>query len=338
TQSWLTRPEEQLSDVHLLKKTVQRLIFLWLKGQHRYWKTVIPAAAKKVLWLHISDNIGDSLMRLAPIQLLAKHCQVDLYTSPSAANLFSAGSYFSHVYRIDADAAQVQQQHYDLVIIDALQTKPLKQKIAVAKDTPFVTLHELFHFCRDDYNPLYYCWWRMQYLLREFSHDNSEPKRVMDIPVTAVAKISNFNIPKNSIAVAVGGREAYRTYHAWEQVIRLIAQQQPEQHFILLGSDNGAETAQVIKAVLPTVAITNLVAQCSLVETAAILQRCQMLLCADGGLLHVAAAVSTKTVSLFAEEYPDLRYVADDDYLALRVERHVNEIDPAEIAALVAEA
>lgn len=333
TDTWLNKPDEQLSDAHLLKKTLQRLLFLWLKGQCRYWKTVIPATTKRILWLHISENIGDSLMRLAAVQLLAKHCRVDLYVSPAATKLFHSGGYFDHVYQINVDELQVKQQQYDLIIIDALQTKPLKQKIAVAPHTLFVTLHELFHFCRDDYNLIYYVWWRMQYLLREFNSVDIAPKRVMEIPAPALIKVASFSIPGNSIAVAIGGCEAYRTYHSWVEVIGLILQHKPQQHFVLVGSANGSADAAAIEAAFPTAAITNLVAQCSLPESAAVIQRCKLLLCADGGLLHVAAAVGTKTISLFAEEYPYLRYVAEDDYVALRAENNVNQIAATEIAA-----
>lgn len=335
TAIWLNKPEEQLSDAHLLKKTIQRLAFLWVTGQRRHWLDAIPVSTKRVLWVHITDNIGDSLMRLASIQLLAKHCQVDLYVSPPAAILFSDGGHFNHVYQIDADAAQVRQQHYDLVILDAVQTKPLKHKLAVARATPFVTLHDLFHFCRDDYNLAYYCWWRMQYLLRGFGNDNSEISLAIDIPATARVKAAAANIPVGSIAVSVGGREAYRIYHQWSEVLHYILQQRPQQHFVLVGSANGNEAAEAIKAALPDAAITDMVAKCSLAETAAVLQRCRLLLCADGGLLHVASAAGAKAIALFAqEERPELRYVEKDYYKVLIAKDEVSQIDAAKIAAL----
>lgn len=336
TDTWFHRPDEKKPTFFLLKKTLQRLLFIWLKGQRRYWLDAIPVTTKKVLWLHSTHNLGDSLMRLAPIQLLAKHCQVDLYTSPAAINIFSsAGSYFNQVYRLDTDAAAVQQQKYDLVILDSIKTDQLKRKIALGKDIPFVTMHDMLEYCRDDYNSLYYSWWRMQYLLREFGSDTSEPTRVIDMPAAAIAKVSSLNIPPNSIAVAVGGREPYRIYHAWDKVLQLIAQRKPQQHFVLLGSANGSEMADVITKALPASAVTNLVAQCSLAESAVIIQQSPVLLCADGGLMHVASAVGTKTISLFAEEYPELRYVASDDYQTLQAKKDVNEIDPTTIAELV---
>lgn len=331
TQQWLHRVDQQLSSVHLLKKTLSRLLFLYFTWQQRYWLDVIPRATKRILWLHISDNLGDSLMRLAPIQLL-KNFSVDLYSTGAATQLFANNSYFHQVYNMDSDESVVAANQYDLIVIDALQTKPLKKKIAVAKNTPFITLHELFHFCRDDYNPTYYTWWRIQYLLRLFEESKLEPHVIMDVSETAKQKAAALNIPKNSIAIVVGGREAYRTYQHWDEVVAGLRAKNSEQTIILLGSDNGRDMAQKISEKYK---VMNCVAQYSLLDTAAIIQQCALLICADGGLLHVANAVNTPTLSLFAQEYPELRYVAEDSYQALRAEEDVNQILPENIVEMV---
>jgi heptosyltransferase-2 len=330
TQTWLKKPDEQLSNTHLLKKTLSRLFFLYLTGQRSKWYSFIPKNTQRILWLHISDNLGDSLMRLAPVQLL-KNYQVDLYTTGCATQLFIANSYFNQVYTIDTDAEVIKQQQYDLVILDAVQTNPLKKKLAVARATPFVTLHELFHFCRDDYNPIYFTWWRMQYLLREHYTAEMLPHLVIDITSQAQQKIAELNIPENSIAIAVGGRETYRTYKHWSQVVALL-QQQPYTSILLLGSENGAAIAAEISN---QYSVKNYVAQFSLTETAAIIQQCTLLLCADGGLLHIANAVNTKTISLFAEELPQWRYVDDDDYCAIRADEQVSDIPPQAVVELI---
>ena len=59
---------------------------------------------------------------------------------------------------------------------------------------------------------------------------------------------------------------------------------------------------------------------------------CRLLLCADGGLLHVANAVGTPSVGLFAQEYADLRYVPADRFRALRSAEDVNTIEPERVA------
>ncbi len=330
TKTWLSQPDQQLSQCHLLKKTLSRLFFLWVTKQRNYLRTSIAKDVKKILWLHISDNVGDSLMRLAPVQLL-KNLDVDLCSTGAATQIFQAGQQFMNVYKLGQDNKQVLKNNYDVVIIDAIQTKPLKYKIQLAKTVPFVTLHEFFHFCRDDYNPIYYTWWRMQYLLRDISSVTGEPHLCLTISASDEHKIVALHLPQDIIAIAVGGREAYRTYQAWDQVVANLIKKNPQQPIILLGSENGRAIAEKIALQYQVI---NAVAQYSLTETAAIIRQSSVLYCADGGLLHVANAVGTKTISLFAQELPEWRYIKGDKYYALCADDDVNQISAADINAI----
>src|SRR5205823_8221466 len=51
----------------------------------------------------------------------------------------------------------------------------------------------------------------------------------------------------------------------------------------------------------------NLIGRCSLKQTAAVLERCTLLLCVDSLLLHVAGAVRTPTVCVFGPVFPQTR-------------------------------
>lgn len=334
TSTWLNNPIEQPLTVHLLKKTLQRQLFLTISGQRKYWFKKIPVTAKKILWIYITENIGDAIMRLAPIHLLQGY-DVDLFSANAATQLFQPGKLFNKIYTLNKDEEQVKLNKYDLVIIDSIQTKPLKKKVTVAEKIPFVTMHELFHFCRNDYNSIYYSWWRMQYLLSDMkAFEDVEPRLSLDITEEAKATISALNIPDNAVGVVLGGREVYKTYSHWDQVLKGIHRQFPELVFILLGSNNGLAMADKIMAEIDNSKIINCVAKNSLMETAAIVERCSEILCVDGGLLHVANALNKKTTTLFGRHNPENFYRNSDRYKSLATPGDVDNIAPEDVIKL----
>jgi heptosyltransferase-2 len=140
---------------------------------------------------------------------------------------------------------------------------------------------------------------------------------------------------RKTIGIALGGREAYRIYQAWDKVIAQLLNLSPGARFVLLGTENAEEPAARILKRFPSADIKSYVNRLQLAETGRIIGDCCLLLCADGGLLHVASALGTPTVCLFAQEYPEFRYVPADRFRALRAERDVNAIAADEVAGEV---
>ncbi|MHB1351390.1 MAG: glycosyltransferase family 9 protein [Desulfobulbaceae bacterium] len=332
TSSWLRREDEQLPDRELCWQTVRRWLLLRALGQRRHVRSAIPPESVRILWLHQTDHLGDSLMRLSSVRLLQGRA-VDLLASAKAAALFEEGGVFRRIYCLDRDDAAAAGNPYDLVILDALQTRPLMTKQRLFRATPFVSQNDFFHFCRDDYNLTLFSWYRMAHLLGMALPELEKQARLtMEYRSVPPDLLQKLEIREGAVGIALGGREAYRIYRAWDRVADLLLREFPDLPLVLLGTENAGELAQRIVAAHPLARIVNCVERLSLKESAAVIAGCRLLLCADGGLLHVANATATPTVGLFAQEFPDLRYVPADRFRALRGEEDVNEINPERVA------
>ncbi len=339
TESWLCRPDEKPPPAGLFWLNLRRFLLLHALGQQRWWRPRIPASAGEILWLHLSDHVGDSLMRLSSVPLLAGR-QVDLYASPKAAQLFEPGNTFRQVVEIDEQGSELAGRRYDCLIIDALHTQPLLLKRRLFPRVPFVSLHDFFHYCRDDYNLTLFAWYRLAHLLeaRVSAGELARQARLrMDHGGVAPDLYQGLGLDGGEIALALGGREGYRIYRHWPEVAGSILAQSPDRRLVLVGSENAAEDAVTICAAFPG-RVINCVNRLSLKETAHVLHRTTLLVCADGGLLHVANAVACPTVGLFAQELPEYRYVAADRRWDLRSDQDVNAILSTEVAQVVEQA
>src|SRR3990167_10385864 len=326
-KSWFLDRSEQKSDFKLFRKTLRRIILLLFLRQWRLRQEKITPYVKRILWLHTANHIGDSLMRLSVATLLSNF-EVDLCANTSVTNLFLSGKLFKQVFNFDQDEKLILKQQYDLIVLDDLKSGSIKRKKKLFSKIPFVTIHEFFDYCRDDFNFIFFSWHRMAYLLRDikFYEDiESQAKLTIDIPAEVSQTINKLPIESNTIAVAVGGKEKDRTYQAWPVVIKGLLKHDPNRKIILLGSDNGLKIRD---------SIIDCVAQYSLLETAAIIKKCCMLICADGGLLHIANAAGTPSISLFAAVKPELRFTRNIISHALYTQNDVNHIDPDEIIKL----
>lgn len=332
TASWLQKKDEQLPDRELSWQTLRRWLLVHALGQRRWYRAQIFPSAGRILWLHLSDHVGDSLMRLSSIRLLQGR-QVDLLASAKATELFEEGGLFQRIYCHNRDEAAAARNPYDLVILDALQTKPLMAKHRLFRKTPFVTQNDFFHYCRDDYNLTLFSWYRMADLLGMGDEKlEGQARLAMECSSVAPGLLRELGIREGAVGIALGGREGYRIYRAWGQVVRLLLREQPGLPLVLLGTEHANPLAQEIVAEHPRAGIVNCVDRLTLKESAAVTAGCGLLLCADGGLLHVASAVGTPSLGLFAQEFADLRYVPADRFRALRSEEDVNTIAPEQIA------
>jgi ADP-heptose:LPS heptosyltransferase len=82
-------------------------------------------------------------------------------------------------------------------------------------------------------------------------------------------------------------------------VLRAISERAPALRFVLVGVKGEAEAAATLEAACPRSRFENLVGQTSIEELAAVLERCALLLTADTGTMHLAAAVGTLTCAVF---------------------------------------
>ncbi len=151
----------------------------------------------------------------------------------------------------------------------------------------------------------------------------------LTLPPSVLAETPRLD--KGTLGVVLGGREAYRTYEYWPDFLSLLWQAYPEQPVVLLGADNGFAMSQRIEETFPNAPLVHAVAKFPLLTSAALIQQCKMLVLADGGLLHIANALSVPTLSLFAQVPPRYRYTRADRFVALETAQNVNEISPEKI-------
>lgn len=312
----------------LLFENIKRRVYFIYSGHFLYYSNKITIEDNRLLWIIYSKNIGDCLMRLSAIKLLNKNgYQVDLLAIPVITELFLPGKSFVNVFRLGVDEEYIKDILYDKVIVDGIQTRPLRVKNNVQPRTSFVTEYDFFHYARNDYNIVLFSWYRMQSLL-QLKIENS-PMLGLQVDLAEASKnLQHIDLPKNYIAFVMGGRETSRIYSHWAEVISGVHFLFPEQVFVLLGSENGLSFAKLIESEFPVI---NLVAKLSLQETMSVIQTATLITCADGGLLHIANALNIPSVGLFATVRPEHRYTYNDNYVALYDEHLVSNIEAGSV-------
>ncbi|MDQ6684298.1 MAG: hypothetical protein M3Z16_04155, partial [Pseudomonadota bacterium] len=169
--------------------------------------------------------------------------------------------------------------------------------------------------------------------------EQSRRRRVAEKPSDrALAGVARHPSPLRQIAIALGGVRAERSYRRWGEVARLVAESLPC-CFILLGSGNASADRDAFVAMATDAArplqLEDRVATTSLHEAAQAMAECDLILCADGGLMHLALTTSAPIVALFdASVDPAWRLPAARQGSALRAAvRDVNAIAPERVAA-----
>lgn len=108
---------------------------------------------------------------------------------------------------------------------------------------------------------------------------------------------SNYDLPKDFIAIGIGGEWDFRTYNQWSAVLRGLVD--AGLSIVLVGSRNGESEAARLREEFSHV--INLVGKTPLQDAAAILRRATAYIGADGGLWHLASACGTPSVALHAD-------------------------------------
>jgi len=108
------------------------------------------------------------------------------------------------------------------------------------------------------------------------------------------------------IALApVGGKSwgEYAVYRRWDPanfayLAKKLSAQNKDMRFLIFGSPEEKEMARTIEGVLGG-KMMNLCGKLSLPEAITLIKRCALLICNDGGLLHIAVSQGVRTVSIF---------------------------------------
>jgi len=310
-------------------RRIKRDLMLLLVGQKFLLRDQIPPSAKRILVIYRArPQLGDSIQELSGrVQLQAPGRTIDLYTEKVIAGVYAGDTVFNKVF----SDAQELEGHYDFAILMTMSWKNIGPKVKSLPFTPFSVVYGYSHGVELDQLGLSYAAFsRMSGLERP-----SSCKAIFNL------KYSHDPVPRDrhAIAIAVGGVGADRVYRNWPEVVeRLIKAraQDPDFKIFLLGSDNGrAGSDEILQRVSHDPSVHDLVGKTSLEESFTKLKQISLLLCADGGLMHMATCAGTPLVSLFANViHPLFRLKKDTPAIALHAEREVSEISPEQIAAI----
>lgn len=334
-------PVQNKSALSLLWRKLRPAISLAMRLQFPLQREQIDRKLRRVLWIYKgSPQIGDSLMDLASRVLLAQHdIQVDLCTDPHLAKLYHADDVFGSVF---SDASQLISHTYDLVILDSFKWRCLEDKFKYLPRTPFVTMRG--YFSGPEFNRTLFSFCRMNQLLEAGLSDAQLHARALPhlcSSQTDREATEAMAIPKDSIALAIGGASPERTYRHWDKVVAALLQHNESSRFVLLGSGNAiAMRDSILRAAdKHTVRIIDCVDRHTLTQTFEILRRCMLAVAADGGLLHIANAADIPTVSLFDRHIaPTLRLTAANQSITVQSAGTISDIPVDEIVHCIEQA
>jgi lipopolysaccharide heptosyltransferase II len=105
--------------------------------------------------------------------------------------------------------------------------------------------------------------------------------------------------PGETLIAIQPGTSAHQMWKRWPvQHWRSLTTQLERTGFTVVGLGSSTER-ELLQEICAGSRALNLAGRCSLGESAAVLQRCSLLVCTDSGLMHIAAAVGTRVVGIF---------------------------------------
>lgn len=332
---------ERVSVWKAARRRATRELHLALHGQRGLERTAIAPTDRRLLWIHQgTPQVGDSLMDLAARQLLAGRCdRLDLLTEPHLLPLYQADRVFTQVA---SDASELSGP-YDLVLLHSASSRSVKDKLAFFRSLPFV--HVQGCYTGPEFNRTLFGFYRLAQLLGmavDADELAAQACPVMWASAADQAAIDALDLPAEPVAIALGGVRDWRTYTRWSEVLtqlqhRLDAAGAAMPPLLLIGADNGLALRDQLRTAHADLNIIDRVGQHSLPQVYALLQRCKLVLAADGGLLHVAQAARVPVVGLFAGVIdPSYRITAANPTWPMHAPERVDQIEPAAVAEQVA--
>ena len=317
-------------------KFIKRYMYLTIKRQITLEVRQILPKHRNILWINISaPSLGDSLMDLSS-RVLLKGKEVDLFTDKKNASLYQDDPVFSRIF---TQKAEVAQHKYDLVIVDSFSTRSIDIKTNILPLNPFVGMFGYYN--GPEVNRVLFSFHRMNQLLGYVKGEteiNKVARPSMAIEINDLPSVEGLNLPASYIAIALGGRWAYRTYNKWGEVIDKLAKKNNKLNLVFVGSDNAKESAKALTEAFPSDNIFNCVAKFTFNQTAQIIKGANILLCCDGGLMHSANAINTPIVPLFARLTPIMQLTESIQAFPLFDANDVNNIPVEDILVKYIEA
>ena len=342
-------------DLRLAVRAWRRALQLRTSGEAALRRERFDAAWRRVLWIHEeAPQIGDALMDLAPRTLLAERgIAVDLLAPPPIAALFASDRWLGRCF---AAPEAIDPARYDAVVTSSDSRRALATKHRHASALPWVSITGAYN--APDYQRAMFGAQRLADLLgHRLSVEEMRwhARQKLEVaaprpqePVNAEGAMRRETRParlaraerqlgNTRIAIACGGVRDARTYRRWPEVIACLAAT-GLRAFVTVGSRNGRPAADAIAAALPPACVLDdRVDDGDLHAARAAIEQADLLVCADGGLLHLGLTTAVPIVALFTATIdPAWRLPPDFDGAALRsTSARVDDIAPERVAAAV---
>ena len=307
------------------RKAWARDAMLVVTGRVRRHVAKAPATTRRMLWIYTWTTVGDAILDLAPRRLVPKDIAIDLLIAPALAPLFLTDR---RLHAVHVDPAQCADD-YDFVLLDSLRTSSLRLLAQRFARVPFATMRG--HQAGERFDRAAFADKRLRQLFTLPPGPIEAPRLDFDPPAprdaTAVCRI----------ALALGARVTRKLYPHWNDVVAaLVAGWPPERpapEFHLVGQGRPARRQATAITVPEPSRKVSLIDSGDLRKTALDIAACDAFLGVDGGLMHVAVAVGTPGLALFAGI--DSRYFLrpESTMVALHSDGELDALAPADVAA-----
>ena len=283
----------------LAARTARRQLLLGLSGQLPLLRSSIAPAWRRALWLHDGmPQIGDAMMDLAPRSLLAAQgLAVDLFAVPHIAALFKGDPWFA---RVLSRPDELRAEQHDFVIALSHDRKSWRLKRERLPGLPWVSLHA--YYGGPDFHRARFATRRLADLLGLALDDDAlalhSAQKLQ--PGEAASRWAAERVGAlDSVALALGGVHAERTYRRWPDVAERLLERGVRQ-LLLVGAGNGRALAdELVAALAGRVSVLDFVGQADVKQAHALFAQARVAVCADGGPMHLALATPTPVVALF---------------------------------------
>ena len=317
----------QKSLASLFFKRLKRDIALFIFGQLRWLRQEMPKKGARILWINRGmPQVGDALCDLSCRVLLdPKDYHVDLYSESDVCDLFKGDPYFKNV---SDNMDRFKSNHYDFVIIAGYSWSTIKFKVFHLRSTPFFSIYK--HYSGPEFNRIVFAYHALFLSLRIKNAKTNQLIKTCPTFYNLKYEHTETKRKKNQIAIVVGGVVPERIYKQWVAMIQELFKDFKHLTIVLLGSDNGREMAhQIMQLASHLQPIKNCVAKTSLDEAFHILKESSVMICADGGLMHIGRAAKIPTLALFTgHTHPLMRFNRGDPAFVIYKKSSVSDISP----------
>ncbi len=266
---------------------------------------------KKILIIRFS-SIGDIVLTTPVIRTIYKQTNAEIHylTKASFSSIIKSNPYITRVHTIEKSVLEVmndlRNEQFDFIIdlhknLRSMQVKALLLKKSVSF-SKLNTKKWLAVNAKINKLPDIHLVDRYFKAVEKLGVRNDGEGLDYFIPEKEV--VSEHDLPDfmaaDYVAIVVGGKHATKIFPA-EKTAQLI--KKIRQPVILLGGPEDRERAEYIRGIIPDI-VFNGCGEFTLNQSASIIQKANIVITNDTGLMHIAAALRKKIVVLWGNTIP----------------------------------